>query len=52
MTDERTAFLAGLTVSPTKNFSVRLLMSPIKIDMPYTESTTEFQWWLGITLFP
>jgi hypothetical protein len=52
ISDVNTVFLAGLTVSPAKQFSVRLLMSPSVRASFEGVSVTNFQWWLGVNLYP
>jgi hypothetical protein len=47
-----TTFLAGLTVSPAKEFNVRLLLSPSVRASFEGVSVTNFQWWLGVNLYP
>lgn len=47
-----TTFLAGLTVSPSKEFNVRLLLSPSVRASFGGVSVTNFQWWLGLNLYP
>ena len=47
-----TTFLAGLTVSPAKEFNVRLLLSPSVHASFEGVSVSNFQWWLGVNLFP
>ncbi len=51
-TDQQTTFLAGLTVSPSKTFSARLLISPTEKKQIFGDTKTEYQWWIGVTLRP
>ncbi len=52
ISDVNTTFLAGLTVSPAKEFNVRLLLSPSVRASFAGVSATNFQWWLGVNLYP
>jgi hypothetical protein len=52
ITDQKTTFLAGLTVSPSNEFSVRLLLSPMEKKELLGDNKTEYQWWIGVTLRP
>lgn len=52
ISDVTTTFLAGLTVSPAKEFDVRLLLSPNVRASINGVSVTNFQWWLGVNLYP
>jgi hypothetical protein len=52
ITEQKTTFLAGLTVSPSDEFSARLLISPIEKNQPFGDAKTEYQWWIGVMLRP
>ncbi len=52
VSDIRTTVLAGITVSPSRVFNVRLLLTPTQLDLPDGSSKSDFQWWIGITLYP
>jgi len=52
ISDVTTTLLAGLTVSPAKEFSVRLLLSPNVRASFNGVSVSNFQWWLGLNLYP
>ena len=52
ITDQKTTFLAGLTVSPSEEFSARLLVSPTEKKQYLGDTKTEYQWWIGVTLRP
>jgi hypothetical protein len=52
ISDVSTTFLAGLTVSPAKEFNVRLLMSPSVRASFEGVSVSNFQWRLGVNLYP
>ncbi len=52
ISDVNTTFLAGLTVSPAKQFNVRLLLSPSVRASFQGVSVSNFQWWLGLNLYP
>lgn len=53
VSDIRTTFLAGLTVSPSSVFSVRLLVVPHFVDRMFEGSDlSELQWWIGVSLKP
>lgn len=53
VSDIRTTFLAGLTVSPSHVFSIRLLVVPNFVDRMYEGSElSELQWWIGVSLMP
>ncbi len=52
ISDVNTTFLAGLTISPSKEFSVRLLLSPSVHTSVEGVSVSNFQWWLSVNLFP
>ena len=42
----------GLTISPSPNFNIRLLMVPNFIENNYGPSEYNFQWWLSFNLLP
>jgi hypothetical protein len=53
VSDIRTTFLAGLTVSPSSVFNIRLLVVPNFVDRAYEGSElSELQWWIGVNLLP
>lgn len=52
ISNTNTTFLAGLTVSPVQEFNVRLLLSPSVRASFQGVSVTNFQWWLGVNLYP
>jgi hypothetical protein len=52
MSDIETILLAGITFTPTKFFGVRLLVSPSQLEKPYEETSTDFHWWISVTLRP
>ena len=51
-TDVQTTMLAGITISPSKLFNVRLLMVPNFTNTYQGTTLKEFQWWIGINMFP
>jgi hypothetical protein len=51
-TDVQTTMLAGITISPSKLFNVRLLVVPNFTNTYAGTTLREFQWWIGINLFP
>jgi hypothetical protein len=51
-TDVQTTMLAGITISPSKLFNVRLLMVPNFTNTYAGTTLREFQWWIGISLYP
>ncbi len=52
ISDVNTTFLAGLTVSPVKKLNVRLLLSPNVRASFEGVSVSNFQWWLGVNVYP
>ena len=52
VSDVRTAFLAGLTISPSEKFNIRLLMVPNFRDSYEGSELEQLQWWIGLTLKP
>jgi hypothetical protein len=50
--DIRTTVIAGITVSPSPLFNVRLLLTPTQLDLPDGSSKSDFQWWIGILFYP
>jgi len=51
-TDVQTTMLAGITISPSKLFNVRLLMVPNFTNTYAGTTLKEFQWWIGVNMFP
>jgi hypothetical protein len=52
VTDVRTTFLAGITISPSPRFQVRLLAVPNFRHAYEGEELDEWQWWVGLTIRP
>lgn len=52
VSDVRTTFLAGLTVAPSRVFSVRLLVVPNFTDTYEGQELSDLQWWIGVNLLP
>ena len=52
VSDVQTAFLAGLTVSPTRALRLRLLMVPNFKDSYDGPELQQLQWWIGLALTP
>jgi hypothetical protein len=52
VTDVRTTFLAGLTISPSSRFQVRLLAVPNFRVVYEGSELDEWQWWVGLTVRP
>ena len=52
ITDVQSTVLFGLNLSPSRLFGVWFLFTPTLVEVPYGSSRTEFQWWLGLTLYP
>jgi hypothetical protein len=52
VSDVSTTFLLGITVKPSKLFNVRFLLTPMVTEVPYGNAKFDFQWWLGMSLFP
>ncbi len=52
VTDVRTTFLAGLTISPSARFQVRALMVPNFRDTFDGSELDQLQWWVGLTVRP
>jgi len=50
--DVQTTMLGGITISPSKFFNVRLLAVPNFTNTYAGTTLKEFQWWIGISLFP
>ncbi len=50
--DVQTTMLAGITISPSKFFNVRLLAVPNFTNTYQGTTLKEFQWWIGISLYP
>ena len=51
-TDIETSVLAGLTISPSKLFNIRLLVMPNFRDSYDGSELSELRWWIGVNLFP
>ena len=51
-TDIETSFLAGLTISPSKLFNVRFLVTPNFKNSYDGSELSELRWWIGVNLFP
>lgn len=51
-TDVQTSVMAGLTVNPSKLFNIRLLVVPNFRDTYDGSELSDFQWWIGVNLFP
>lgn len=52
LSDIRTTFLGGITFAPSKLFSARLLFTPTELELPDGTSKSDFQWWIGLNLYP
>ncbi len=52
ISEVNTTFLAGLTVSPAEKFNVRLLLSPSVRAFFSSIAVNNFQWWIGLNLYP
>ncbi len=52
VSDVRTTFLAGLSISPSNLFHLRLLMVPNFRDGYGGTELEQLQWWIGVTLTP
>lgn len=52
ISEVQTTFLAGFTVSPSKLFSARLLMTPTQYENLGGGTRIDFQWWIGLSLYP
>lgn len=52
VSDVRTTFLAGLTISPSERLHIRLLMVPNFRDSFDGSELEQLQWWIGVTLTP
>lgn len=50
--DVQTTMLGGITISPSKLFNVRLLAVPNFTNTYAGTTLKEFQWWIGISLYP
>ena len=50
--DIQTTVLAGLVISPSKLFNIRLLAVPNILNNNDDVKINNFQWWIGINLFP
>ena len=50
--DVQTTMLAGITISPSNFFNVRLLAVPNFTNTYAGTTLKEFQWWIGISLYP
>lgn len=51
-TDVETTVLGGITIQPSKLFSVRFLVVPRFKDSYDGSELSDFQWWVGLNLFP
>jgi hypothetical protein len=52
ISDVRTTLLAGITVAPSESFRVQLLLTPTQLDLPDGSSKSDYQWWIGLKLYP
>jgi hypothetical protein len=52
VSDIRTTFLAGLTISPARALQLRLLMVPNFHDTYEGSELQQIQWWIGLKLTP
>lgn len=52
VSDIKTTLMGGLIISPNDRFNVRFIVTPTIVNMPYRDSETEFQWWIGVTFHP
>lgn len=50
--DIQTTMLGGITISPSKLFNVRLLAVPNFTNTYAGTTLREFQWWIGVSLYP
>ncbi len=50
--DVQTTMLGGITIAPSKFFNVRLLAVPNFTNTYQGTTLKEFQWWIGISLYP
>jgi hypothetical protein len=50
--DVSTTFLGGLTITPSKYFDIRLLFVPNFTNTYAGTTLKEFQWWIGLNLYP
>jgi hypothetical protein len=52
VSDVRTTFLAGVTVAPSKDFRVRLLVVPNFRDTYDGSKIEGLQWWISLNILP
>lgn len=52
VSDVRTTFLAGLTLSPSPHLKIRLLMVPNFEDTYNGSELSQLQWWIGVNVVP
>jgi len=52
VSDIRTTFLAGVTVTPVESLKLRLLMVPNFHDTFAGSELEQLQWWIGLTVTP
>ena len=52
LSDICNTFLGGITFAPSKLFSARLLFTPTELELPDGTSKSDFQWWIGLNLYP
>jgi hypothetical protein len=52
VSDIRTTALGGITIFPSKLFNVRVLVAPDFVENRSGSSDPDFQWWIGVSLFP
>jgi hypothetical protein len=52
VSDVSTTILLGITVKPSKLFNVRLLLTPTATELPSGNAKVDFQWWIGLSMFP
>lgn len=52
MSEVQTAVLGGVTISPSRYFDIRLLFVPNFTDTYAGATLKEFQWWLGLNVYP
>jgi hypothetical protein len=52
VSDVRTTLLAGLTVSPSREFNIRFLVVPNFVDTYEGQELSDLQWWVGVNLLP
>ena len=52
MSDINTALLGGVTISPSNRFDIRLLVVPNFTTTYAGDTFKEFQWWIGLNVYP